>query len=150
MDRQPFTERKILLRTETQRDALMSIAMNLPLDSSNPLEIVVREVVKPRKRLQNDLMWAGPLADIAEQAYVSGRAFTADIWHEHFKLLFLPEGFDAALCREGYRKWDITPAGQRVLVGSTTQLTVKGMAQYITQIEAFGADLGVEFHSVAA
>ena len=38
------------------------------------------------------------------------------------------------------------PAGERVLIGSTTQLTTLGMSRYIEQIEAYGAsELGVRF-----
>ena len=147
MKRQPFTTRTIYLRTDAQRETLRALVDNLPADSTKPLEIVIREEQKRRKLDQNAAMWAGPLRDIAEQAYVGGRSYTAEVWHEHFKEQFLPEEFDAELCKEGYRKWDYTPAGKRVLIGSTTQLTVKGFALYLTQVEAFGANLGVQFHA---
>jgi hypothetical protein len=40
------------------------------------------------------------------------------------------------------------PSGERVLIGSTTQLTVRGFAQYLTRVEAYGAqELSVEFHA---
>jgi hypothetical protein len=32
-----------------------------------------------------------------------------------------------------------------MLVGSTTQLTKPGFALYLTQVEAFGGNMGVEF-----
>jgi hypothetical protein len=146
MKRQKFEQRKILLRAELQRQGAIALINNLPLDADKPLEIVVREEVKGRKLDQNALMWVGPLADIAEQAWVEGRQFSAEVWHEHFKRAYLPEEIDPELCKEGYRKWDYTPAGERVLVGSTTDLTVKGFAQYLTQVEADGANMGVQFH----
>ncbi|WP_427937012.1 recombination protein NinB [Achromobacter marplatensis] len=139
--------RSFLLLGASQQDAAQTFLRNLPLDPENPIEVVVRERVKPRKTSQNAMMWAGPLNDIAEQAWVNGKRYTAEAWHEHFKREYLPEEYDAALCLEGYVKWQITPRGDRVLVGSTTGLTVKGMAQYLTQVEAAGAELGVEFRT---
>ena len=47
---------------------------------------------------------------------------------------------------EQYRKWDVTPKGDRVLVGSSTELSEHGFAVYMRQIEVAGCDLGVEFH----
>lgn len=145
--RQPYPTRRILLRTEMQRQTALAAIANAPLDDMHPVEVVFREEQKARKPDQNALMWAGPLRDIAEQGYVNGRAFTAEVWHEHFKREFLPEDFDPSLCKDGYRKWDVTPAGERVLVGSTTQLTVRGFALYLQQVEAFAqTELGVQFH----
>lgn len=145
--RQPFSTRKIRLVGEQQRETAIAMIRNLPIDPVKPLELVAREEVKARKPDQNALMWVGPLADIAEQAYVNGRTYSAAVWHEHFKAEFLPEEFDAELCKEGYRKYDYTPAGDRVLIGSTTELTIKGFAQYLEQVIAFGASLGVQFHA---
>lgn len=147
-ERAPYPTRKILLRAGLQQDAAIAALRNAPLDPAKPLEFVLREEVKARKPDQNSLMWVGPLADIAEQGYVNGRTYAADVWHEFFKREHLPEEFDPALCKEGYRKWDYTPAGDRVLVGSTTQLTVRGFAQYLKQVEAYAqTELGVQFHA---
>lgn len=143
--RHKFTERKIRLVGETQVKTVLALVPNLPIDPDHPLEVVVREEVKPRKPDQNALMWVGPLKDIEQQAWVEGRQFSDVVWHEHFKEMYLPEEFDPELTKEGYRKWDYTPAGKRVLVGSTTDLTVKGFALYLEQIYAFGASLGVMF-----
>ena len=145
--RSKFPTRKIRLVGEQQRETAIALIRSMPLDPAHPLEIVAREEVKARKPDQNSAMWAGPLADIAEQAYVNGRTYTAEVWHQHFKAEFLPEEFDPELTKDGYQKWDWTPAGERVLIGSTTQLTVKGFAQYLEQVIAFGASLGVAFHA---
>jgi hypothetical protein len=147
MKREKFQTRTIFLRGQQQRDTLYSLVSMLPLDAKKPLEVVIREEVKPRKLDQNALMWAGPLKDIAEQAYLNGRTYSAEVWHHYFKTLYLPEEVDPELCKEGYRKWDYSPTGDRVLVGSTTQLTVKGFSDYLEQIYAEGAILGVEFHA---
>jgi len=49
----------------------------------------------------------------------------------------------AEIVKDSYRKYDTRPDGKRVLVGSTTELTVKGFAIYLQQVEAYGANLGV-------
>jgi hypothetical protein len=147
--RDKFEQRRILLRTRDQVDRVLALVQNLPLDRDKPLEVLIREEVRGRKLDQNALMWVGPLADIAAQAWVDGRQFSAEVWHEFAKKEFLPEEFDAELCKdENYRKWDFDPAGDRVLVGSTTQLTVKGFSMYLEQLHAFGGSLGVQFHEV--
>lgn len=142
-----FQRRIIYLRGEEQRATLLALVRNLPLDAEKPLQVTIEEFRQPRKLDQNALMWAGPLKDISEQGYLEGKRFSPEAWHELFKREFLPEEFDPVLCRDSYKKWEYTPDGQRVLVGSTSMLTVKGMAQHITQIEAFGASLGVQYHT---
>jgi len=143
--REKYPTKTILLRTEQQRDLAANALRNAPLDDANPVQFMLGEKPKVRGMDANARMWVGPLRDIAEQGYVQGRTYSADVWHENFKREFLPEEFDPALCMQGYRKWDYTPGGERVLVGSTTKLTKAGFAQYMTQVEAFGADLGVRF-----
>ncbi len=147
MIRAEFAKRVIILRAEEQRDRLLALVRNLPVDADKPLQVVVDEYRPPRKQDQNALMWAGPLLDIAQQAWLDGQQFSAEAWHELAKREFLPEQFDPLLCREGYQKWTVTPDGGRALIGTTTKLTVKGMAQYLEQLYAFGANLGVQFHT---
>ena len=92
-------------------------------------------------------MWAGPLKDIAEQVWVEKRQYSAEVWHDYFKAHFLPDAYDPELCkREDYRKWDRGPGGDPVMVASSKDLTIRGFAQYLDQIHAFGANMGVEFH----
>jgi hypothetical protein len=146
--RQKFESRKIRLVGEQQRETVLALVANLPVDSAKPLEVLVREEVKARKLDQNALMWVGPLKDIAEQAYLNGRSYSDVVWHHHFKAEYLPEEYDPELCKdESYRKWDYTPTGERVLVGSTTDLTIKGFSIYLEQVYADGANMGVEFHA---
>jgi hypothetical protein len=143
-----FPRRQLFMRSEQARESALSLIRNLPLDEAKPVTVTVEAFRPARKPDQNALMWAGPLKDIADQAWLEGRQFGAETWHEFFKRNLLPED-DAPdlelLVKAGYRKWDIDPAGQRVLIGSTTQLTVRGMALYITELEAFGANLGVQY-----
>lgn len=148
LTRQPFTLRKIVLRGSEQVERAIALLRSVPIDDKKPLEVVVREEVKARKLDQNALMWVGPLKDIAEQAWVDQRQYSDAVWHHHFKELFLPDEYDAELCKdESYRKWVEGIDGEPVLVGSTTDLTIKGFAQYLEQVYAFGANLGVEFHT---
>lgn len=147
MKRQAFNERKLYLVGQVQRDTLLALIPNLPLDSERPLEVVIRERVKARKLSQQALLFAGPMRDISEQAWFEGRQFSVEVLHDFCKRQFLPEDFDPELCKEGYVKWDIDPLGERILVGSTTELTVRGYSDYIEQVYAFGASLGVEFHA---
>jgi hypothetical protein len=144
--RATYAARPFLLSSDAIRDRAIAAIQNAPIDPLRPLQVLVREEVKQRKPDQNALMWSGPLADIAAQAWIGGRQYSADVWHEHFKREHLPEEYDPELCKEGYRKWDFTPGGERILVGSTTQLTVRGFARYLTQVESDGAGMGVTFH----
>jgi hypothetical protein len=151
--RPPFLTRTIRLVGPLQRDTAIAALQNIPLDPERPIELVLREERKVRGLDMNAAMWAGPLREIAEQAWVNGRQYSAEVWHEFMKQKYLPEDNDpelAELVKDGYRKWDIDPAGNRVLVGSTTKLTRKGMHQYLLQIEAEGAGIGVMFTARAA
>lgn len=148
--RKKFPTRQILLRTEVQHATLLNLLNSLPLDDNHPLEVIVREPVKTRGLDANARMWVGALADISAQAYVRGRTYSAEVWHENFKRDYLPEDDDPdlpALVKDPitWRKWDYTPNGERVLIGSTTQLTKRGFSQYIEQVMAYGANLGVQF-----
>jgi hypothetical protein len=79
------------------------------------------------------------------------KALTVKPAKDKFKSEFLFEE-DAADLHElvkdpfKWKKWDYTPNGDRILVGSTTDLTVKGFSQYLEQVHAFGSSLGVMFH----
>lgn len=145
MDRQKFQRRPFLLRDEAVRDNLIRVIQNLPLDADHPLEIVIDERRPTRKQTQNSYLWAGPLKDIAEQAWIDGKQFSAEVLHEFLKRELLPEEFDPELVKDDYQKWRYDPKGNRILVGSTTDLTVKGFNLYLEQVTAFGAALGVNF-----
>ena len=136
----------MLLREAEQVERAISMIRNAPLDAKRPLELVLREEVKARKPDQNALMFAGPIRDIADQAWLDGKQFSGEVWHEYMKRQFLPDQFDAELCMEGYVKWESDPGGDPVLVGSTKKLTVHGFSLHLEQVFAFGASLGVQFH----
>lgn len=145
MNRSPFPPRTLVLKDESIRERAIVLIRNLPIDALEPLQIVVSDYKPPRKKSQNDLMWAGPLKDMEQQAYVEGRRFSAEVWHEWAKENFLPDEFDPEHCREGYVKWTEGPDGKRRMIGSTTMLTKYGMSVYLEQLFAAGANLGVQF-----
>ena len=144
-----FQTRIFRLVGSQQIKSVISLLPHLPINLDNPLELIIQEPKPTRKPDQNAAMWSGPLKDIEQQAFIEGRQYSATVWHEHFKELFLPDenspDFDESHVKSKYKKYDFTPSGKRVLVGSTTELTVKGFAIYLTQVEAFGANLGVMF-----
>lgn len=116
------------------------------LESGHPMAVRVYEHKEKRTLEQQSLMWIR-LEEIAAQAWVAGRQFQAVVWHEHAKREFLPdEEGPTKRCRKGYVKWAALPNGDRSLIGSTTQLTTFGMAEYMEQLMAYGAgELGVRF-----
>ena len=149
MRSQPFQQRTFRLVDREVVRRMVALIENLPVDAVRPLEVVIREEKRKRSLDQNRLYWAGPLRDIAEQAWVQGRQYSSEVWNEYFKREFLPDpdhdDFDDSHVKDGFRKWSDMPNGLRVLVGSTTGLTVRGMAAYLEQVYAYGASFGVQF-----
>jgi hypothetical protein len=141
-----FKTKTILLAGPVQVQTVLAAVPHLPLG----IEVVFREPVKVRGLDANARMWVGPLKDLAEQAWIGGRQYSAEIWHEHFKALYLPEENDPELADlvkdpETWKKWDYTPSGDRICIGSTTRLTQRGFSIYLEQVHADGAGLGVLF-----
>lgn len=93
--------------------------------------------VSRRKRTakQNRRYWGqGVLAQIAEQAVVNGRKYSAEVWHEQFKRTIL--GVEEL------------PSGQ-VVGKSTTGLSTAEFSAFCDQVEAFAAThLGVTFYDL--
>ena len=143
--RADYLPKVISLVGKLQADTAITAIQNAPIDLERPIEVIIREEQKGRSLSANALMWAGPLNDIANQAWVHGRQYSALIWHEYFKEKFLPDFPDPKQVKEGYRKYEETPDGRRVLIGSTNKLTKYGFNLYIENIYAYGADLGVRF-----
>jgi hypothetical protein len=140
-----YLPKVIRLIGKLQADTAIIAIQNAPIDIEWPLEVIIREEQKSRSLSANALMWAGPLNDIATQAWVNGKQYSALIWHEYFKEKFLPDFPDPKQVKEGYMKYEETPDGRRVLTGSTNKLTKHGFSLYIEQIYAYGAELGVRF-----
>jgi len=143
-----YLQKTFRLIGKSQAEVAINAIQNAPIDSEYPLEVIIRKEQKGRSLSANALMWAGPLNDIAQKAWVHGRQYSALIWHEYFKEKFLPEFSDPKFTKEGYKKYEETPDGRRVLVGSTSKLTKLGFSNYMEQIYAYGAELGVRFTEI--
>jgi hypothetical protein len=88
-----------------------------------------------RTKKQNKRYWGGGvLKQIAEQAVVNGKQFSADVWHEFAKRKFL-----------GVIE---LPDGGVVSV-SSTNLTTEEFSDYCSKVEAWAAsELGVVFYDL--
>ena len=88
-----------------------------------------------RTPAQNRRYWGqGVLAQVAAQATVNGRLYSADVWHEQFKRQFI--GVEEL------------PNGQ-VIGKSSTKLTTSEFCAFSDQVEAWAAsELGVTFYDL--
>lgn len=100
------------------------------LQAEKTLTLTAR--LKKRTPEQNRRYWGrGVLAQIAEQATVNGKLYSAEVWHEQFKRMFI--GFDEL------------PNGQ-IIGKSSTGLTTAEFCDFCTQVEAYAAqEIGVRF-----
>lgn len=97
--------------------------------AGKPISVQVAEHKAKRSTEQNKLLWS-VLHDIAANAWVAGRQFSADAWHEQFKREFIG-------CEE-------LPNGYHVGI-STTALSVEEFSNYIEQIREYASNsLGIE------
>lgn len=137
-----FQKRVILLRGEQQRETLLALVRNLPVDDKKPLQVTIQEETKQRGLNANAYYWV-MLGQAAEQAYLEGRRYDADVWHEYVRRNVMA---DEITLKDGTvrSKWIELPDGSTTIV-STTQLERKCFAEYVTTCEAFFANLGVQF-----
>jgi hypothetical protein len=104
-------------------------------EKGEPLRIIVTSEEKKRNAEQNRFYWGVVLRDISEQAWIEGRQFDKDTWHEFFARKF-------GVCE------DVTLPDGEVIVRrkSTTQMSVHEFSEYMNQVQAHAASaLGVEF-----
>lgn len=104
-------------------------------DKDKPLRLIVTAEDRKRNEEQNRRYWGYVLRTIAEQAWVDGRQFDKDTWHEYFARMF-------GVCDEV-----VLPDGEIIQRRkSTTQMTVGEFADYMTRVEVYAAqELGVQF-----
>lgn len=124
--------RTFILRDETNVRALWHFLKSnwRPMsDAGKPLEFLCYEHKSKRSGEQNKRYWA-ILNEIAATAWVGGRQFSAEAWHELFKMKFI-----------GHEE---TPDGRQIGI-STTTLSVAEFAEFMTKIEVYAVDeLGIE------
>lgn len=99
-----------------------------------PLSVTIAEHKAKRSVEQNKRLHA-MLAEIAEQAWVSGRQYDAETWKEHFRQTLI-----------GSEEIDM-PSGKRIERGiSTTTLNVHEFGDFMERIAEYAVtNLGVEF-----
>jgi hypothetical protein len=71
MKRARFPTRRILVVSPAQLSTAATVLKTVSVDAMNQIEIRIGEQVKGRNKDQNALMWAAPLRDIANQAYIN-------------------------------------------------------------------------------
>jgi hypothetical protein len=130
--------REFVLRSPAAWQALAQlVAANAKafIDRGRPLRVIVTEDEKKRTSEANRFYWGAVLTTIAEQAWVDGRQFSKDVWHEHFARLYLPH------------TEIVTPYGEIVSRRkSTTELTVSEFSEYLQRVQSDAAStLGVQF-----
>jgi hypothetical protein len=110
------------------------------LDRGTPLRVIVTE--EEMDRLDDQIAYYfGPLMkQVCAQAWIEGRQFSKEVWHEHFATLFLPFT-------------ELTmPDGEIVIKrGSLSRgkISVKKMNVFLLEVEAYaGQELGVVFEDV--
>ena len=125
---------------DTQRTTLINKLMSIPLD--DPIQVTIGNKTKARGLDQNGLMWKR-IGEISAQGWINKRQYHKECWHKYLKDNEMPEEVelkDGTICS----KWVEQIDGSMETI-STTELSARFFAKYITIIEAFGAGLGVMF-----
>ena len=144
-------KRQFILRAPEHKDALLRFIdqnWHAMSKSSEPMQVMVSAYRGSRTNDQLAAMWAGILQPMAEQIWVDGKRFSAEVWHTHAKMTILPDMLDEAggwfkLGKE-LRLWLYLPNGDRQFIGSTDMLNKKGMSEYMGRLEAWAVDMDVQ------
>lgn len=142
LKRNPIAKMTVLIRSEIQKELLVSKISNLPVDDDHPIQIVISEKTKARGLDQNGLMWLR-IGEISDQGWINERQYSKECWHEYLGKNEMPEEVelkDGTICSKWVEQID---GGMKVI--STTLLSARCFAEYVTIIEAFGCSLGVMF-----
>lgn len=108
--------------------AAWNLIQTLMRESGSGYELVLRPLKSKRSIEQNRRYWA-LLREISAVAWVEGRRYSEEVWHEQFKRWFI--GCDEV----------VMPDGTTQLRGiSTTRLNVEEFGAYMTQIEAWATE----------
>jgi hypothetical protein len=104
-------------------------------DKGQPLRVIVTAEERKRNEVQNRFYWGAVLRDISAQAWVDGKQFDKETWHEYFARMY------------GVLDEVTLPDGEIVtLRKSTTKMSVGEFSTYLNAIQAHAAgQLGVEF-----
>ena len=118
-----FKVRQFILRKLSDIDACVRHIATLRLEK--PIQVKVQEYQSKRSLSQNNLMWAW-YTEISKFWYESTDDwFDPELWHDQLKEKCL--GFEVIA----------TPNGQKKRLRSTKKLGVKGMAEYLNNVELY-------------
>lgn len=129
--------RTFILRSESNAAALISFLKanaGAMARAGKPLEVSVSEAGAKRSVQQNRRYWQ-LISHIAENAWIDGKQYGKETWHEFFARRF------------GIMKEIVLPDGEITLRReSTSEMDVETFQNYLFRIEAYAAqELGVEF-----
>lgn len=125
-----------------ENDRVLQIAINFlstnwkPLaDDKTPLFLICTTAEEKRRAQQNKYYFGAVIRSIAEQAWINGKQFSAEAWHEQMARTY------------GTFKDVTLPDGEVVVKRlSTTEMSVKDFAKYTEQVTVYGAtELGIRF-----
>lgn len=146
-------KRQFILRSLQNFESLVHfLEANWPQLSreETPIEVKCSIYQKSRTNDQLAVLWAGILQPMADQAWIGGRQYSAETWHEFMKQTHIPamqheEEWPGRWVKDGAVLYRFMPDGDRQFSGSTAMLTKRGMAEYITRCEAYAvSELGVK------
>lgn len=106
--------------------AAWDLVQGLMRDTGTGYELVLRPLKSKRSIDQNKRYWK-LLLELSDVAWVDGRQFSKDSWHEYFKREFI--GIEEL------------PGGGQIGI-STVKLSVEEFGNYMMKIEAWAAEQG--------
>ena len=140
-----FEARLFYLIDDYVRQQIINVVKNCPVN----VEVIIRERTKKRTKQQNAFMWSSMVGDFEKQGWWEGRQLNSNAWHKMLKWGFLPEHAEEGITKPGYVKWGLSLTGEKILLGSTKDLTTKGFSEYLERCYSFGAqELGIQFHEL--
>lgn len=130
--------REFVLRSPAVWKALVSVVKanaKACADKGTPLRVILTSEEQKRNPEQNRRLWGHLYKQIAEQAWINGRQYDAEVWHEMLARKF-------GVCDD----FEL-PTGEVVVVRrSTTKMSVHEFTEYMDRVEAYAAtELGVVF-----
>ena len=124
--------RLFVLRDETHANSLwqfLKLNWRSMSEQGRPLAVSVSEYKSKRSRDQNSRYWC-ILQRISENAWIGGRQYSAEVWHEQMKRQLIG-------CEE-------LPNGETIGMSSAA-LNVSQFADYMTKVEIYAvSELGIE------
>jgi hypothetical protein len=105
------------------------------IERGSPLRVIVTEEDADRLDEQIAYYFGIVVQSTAEQAWIGGRQYSKEVWHEQFSQMFLPQ------------KEIVLPTGQQVLKRQSIargHIGVRAMAKFTKEVEAYVTqELGV-------